>query len=445
MNNQLEDPQGRFAEARFAVQKAREALRNNNRSEARKWAEHATSLAPQMEDPWLVLAAIASPRASVEYIQRALRINPNSPRAHKGMEWARTRLHDSEQEKALGNTALPQVAVQNPLKNPDLTGRLPRAEFSREQFLPGQTSPSTDLGTSDKKSKSKRSPLYPILLFVIGVFVCVLVAWSATTSPVLALLANSSAPTPTHPAAWAQVQIAKPTYTPSSQLAQTVSEPAFTLTPAPLDPVNNLPADLPTDTPTHIAPAIATDVPTVAPTAVPTELAASLPGDNSTPTPEPTYTGSLSMEYVADTPTSQIPTSAPVPTPAPGQPQPNYVSTGGERWIDVNLSQQMVYAYEGNTVVNSFLVSTGTWQYPTVTGKYHIYVRYRYTDMTGPGYYLPNVPYTMYFYQGYALHGTYWHHNFGTPMSHGCVNLSIPDSEWMYNFASVGTLVNVHY
>ena len=105
----------------------------------------------------------------------------------------------------------------------------------------------------------------------------------------------------------------------------------------------------------------------------------------------------------------------------------------------------MVYAYEGNTVVNSFLVSTGTWQYPTVTGKYHIYVKYRYTDMAGPGYYLPNVPYTMYFYQGYGLHGTYWHHNFGTPMSHGCVNLQTDDAAWLYNWASVGTLVNVHY
>ena len=119
--------------------------------------------------------------------------------------------------------------------------------------------------------------------------------------------------------------------------------------------------------------------------------------------------------------------------------------SGGTRWIDVDLTHQMTYAYEGNTIVNSFLVSTGTWQYPTVTGQYHIYVKYRYTDMSGPGYYLPNVPYTMYFYEGYALHGTYWHSNFGHPMSHGCVNLSIPDAGWLYNWASVGTLVNVHY
>ena len=79
---------------------------------------------------------------------------------------------------------------------------------------------------------------------------------------------------------------------------------------------------------------------------------------------------------------------------------------------------------QGDTLVRTFLVSTGTWLHPTVTGTFYIYVKYRFANMAGPGYYLPNVPYVMYFYKGYGLHGTYWHHNFGHPMSHGCVNLS---------------------
>ena len=135
-----------------------------------------------------------------------------------------------------------------------------------------------------------------------------------------------------------------------------------------------------------------------------------------------------------------MPTGAP---PVTGE-IPGNISAG-EHWIDVNLTEQMVYAYQGDSVVNSFLVSTGTWQHPTVTGQYRIYVKYRYTDMSGPGYYLPDVPYTMYFYQGYGLHGTYWHNNFGHPMSHGCVNLRTEDAAWLYSFADVGTLVNVHY
>ena len=91
-----------------------------------------------------------------------------------------------------------------------------------------------------------------------------------------------------------------------------------------------------------------------------------------------------------------------------------------------------------------FLVSTGTWQHPTVLGSFKVYVKYRYADMSGPDYYLPDVPYVMYFYKGYGLHGTYWHSNFGTPMSHGCVNLPTGDAGWLFDWASVGTVVNVH-
>jgi lipoprotein-anchoring transpeptidase ErfK/SrfK len=124
-------------------------------------------------------------------------------------------------------------------------------------------------------------------------------------------------------------------------------------------------------------------------------------------------------------------------------PSPEEIASSG-RWIDVDLSDQRTYAYNNDEVVRSFVVSTGTWQHPTVTGTYRVYVKYQAADMTGPDYYLPDVPYVMYFYKGYGLHGTYWHSNFGTPMSHGCVNLSIEDARWLYDFASVGTIVYVH-
>jgi LysM repeat protein len=117
----------------------------------------------------------------------------------------------------------------------------------------------------------------------------------------------------------------------------------------------------------------------------------------------------------------------------------------GERWIDVDLSAQTLTAYQGNTPVRSTLVSTGLPSTPTPTGRYYIYAMYTSVPMSGPGYYLPNVPYTMYFYRGYALHGTYWHSNFGHPMSHGCINLPTPEAEWLFNWAAVGTLVNIHY
>jgi len=115
-----------------------------------------------------------------------------------------------------------------------------------------------------------------------------------------------------------------------------------------------------------------------------------------------------------------------------------------DRWIDVDLSDQMLYAYDGTDLVASFLVSTGLDLYPTEPGQYHIYVKMQYSDMHGDGYFLPDVPFTMYYSGDFSIHGTYWHHSFGTPMSHGCVNMDTSDAEWLYNWASVGTLVNIH-
>lgn len=175
----------------------------------------------------------------------------------------------------------------------------------------------------------------------------------------------------------------------------------------------------PTLTPTNTA----TFTPTPTPTSTPTPTITPSPTPTSTNTPTPTFT----------------PTATRPPTATP----PIYDQTG--RWIDVNLSTQMLYAYEGSTVVNSFLVSTGMYYTPTVTGRYNIYVKYEYTDMSGPGYYIPNVPFTQYFYSGYGIHAATWHNNFGTPMSHGCINMRLEDAKWLFNWTSIGTLVNIHY
>ena len=113
------------------------------------------------------------------------------------------------------------------------------------------------------------------------------------------------------------------------------------------------------------------------------------------------------------------------------------------------MTSQTLTAYEGQEPVFNVAVSTGTWQYPTVVGTFAIYVKFEKARMRGgsgvDAYDLPDVPYVMYFHKGYGLHGTYWHDNFGTPMSHGCVNLSMVDSEWLFNWASVGTKVVSHY
>jgi lipoprotein-anchoring transpeptidase ErfK/SrfK len=116
----------------------------------------------------------------------------------------------------------------------------------------------------------------------------------------------------------------------------------------------------------------------------------------------------------------------------------------GERWVDVDLRTQTVRAYEGDTLLMTFPASTGLAGTPTVTGQFRVWLKLEEDDMAGPGYDLKDVPYVMYFHKGYALHGTYWHDNFGTPMSRGCVNLRTEDAAWLFEFGSVGMLVNVH-
>ena len=113
------------------------------------------------------------------------------------------------------------------------------------------------------------------------------------------------------------------------------------------------------------------------------------------------------------------------------------------RSIVIATAEQRIYAYENGQLVRSHLVSTGRSVTPTVRGDFKVYVKYRADDMSGPDYFLPQVPYTMYFYQGYAIHGTYWHNSFGRPMSHGCVNLPVDEAGWFFNWAEVGTPVRV--
>ena len=119
------------------------------------------------------------------------------------------------------------------------------------------------------------------------------------------------------------------------------------------------------------------------------------------------------------------------------------ITTGKQ--IVVNLTDQQVYAYEDGVLLRSVTVSTGLYGTPTVTGDFRIYWKLTSQTMSGPGYYLPGVPWVMYFHQGYALHGTYWHNNFGQPMSHGCVNLPTDEAEWFFRWAEVGTPVSVRY
>jgi lipoprotein-anchoring transpeptidase ErfK/SrfK len=132
-------------------------------------------------------------------------------------------------------------------------------------------------------------------------------------------------------------------------------------------------------------------------------------------------------------------TASPAEIPPPAEPW----EIDEARWIDVDLSEQTLTAYESGVPVHTTLVSTGLPQTPTPTGQFRIWIKLRYDDMAGEDYYIEDVPYVMYFHQGYGLHGVTWHGNFGHPMSHGCVNLPTEEAEWLFNWAGVETLVNI--
>lgn len=140
-----------------------------------------------------------------------------------------------------------------------------------------------------------------------------------------------------------------------------------------------------------------------------------------------------------------VPTSLALAAPLP----PKVLGdTTSKKVIYVDLTNQRLYAYEGNNLVYNFLVSTGKWG-PTPTGTFNIWGKFRFTKMSGGSallhtyYYLPNVPYVMFFSgdgvaasRGFSLHGTYWHDNFGHPMSHGCVNMKTPEAGIIYNWST---------
>ncbi len=115
-----------------------------------------------------------------------------------------------------------------------------------------------------------------------------------------------------------------------------------------------------------------------------------------------------------------------------------------QRWIEVNLAKQRLFAWEGKKQVHAVVVSTGKASTPTVTGIFAIQDKQRSMTLEGDDYVVPDVPSVMFFSGGYAIHGAYWHNKFGTPVSHGCVNVAIDHAEWLFNWADVGTPVVVH-
>lgn len=130
------------------------------------------------------------------------------------------------------------------------------------------------------------------------------------------------------------------------------------------------------------------------------------------------------------------------PTPPAG------VTNG--RWIEVNIYEQVLTVYDQGKMIFATLVATGQAPFYTQPGTFQIYKKIEHEYMTGAFesdksdyYYLEEVPFIMYYDQARALHAAYWNTYLGYPSSHGCVNLSVADAHWLYNWANDGDTVYV--
>ena len=113
-------------------------------------------------------------------------------------------------------------------------------------------------------------------------------------------------------------------------------------------------------------------------------------------------------------------------------------------WIEIDLSEQHLFAWKGKELIFNTTISSGKAKTPTYPGVYNIERKYLQDRMRGVDYDIPDVPYVLYYDRGYALHGAYWHNNFGTPISHGCINLPIDNAQWLFNWTGIGTDVVIH-
>lgn len=400
-----------------------EAAQNGAGRAARRHLSAVLSQDPHHVPALMWLAFVMpSPQDTVQLLRQVLMLEPGNERARAGLRWAKGRLGLDPNEPdpvELTPATQPKPAVGRNVPPFPIQPDFGRVKRQRPVLSRGLPKPARQA-----RRRSIRPMLFIILITsVVGLASIGLGALSFVPPDVLAAWLPAVENIPVGPeAAPAEraVPAAQPVEAPPAALAQRFLSLSDTLGQEALDFVgsgmtNTEPPDLPQEI--VQSPEIAGFLPQIPePDAAPEALLTSLePSDLIGP--ERLATGSDALDLLDNLLLAH---------------QPAYP---GEKWIEVNLTTQQVTAWEGDQPVFTFIASTGLPNTPTVQGEFHIYWKLESALMIGPGYYLPEVPYTMYFYAGYALHGTYWHHSFGQPMSHGCVNLETGNAQQLFEWA----------
>jgi lipoprotein-anchoring transpeptidase ErfK/SrfK len=395
-----------------------EAARTGKENEARAYLIAVLKQDPNNIPAMLWLAfVLPSPQDTIRLLKRVLALDPQNERAKAGIRWARVRLGLPPEGDSADSQTQPESAQIEPDSAQDSTD-----DTIRALLLSEEVQQQAKKGALAHRARRTINPFLGIFLLTgalgliaigLGALVFVppdtLAAWMPAAPRYTPVEPGSPVAPVANPAKAAEnlpeVAVASPAP------AKTLTSAADTIVMPEPPHIYQLPAESETDF------AAAEAKPAVA------DLA---------------HSALAEAEKISINPSQLIgpvglfPSANPAVDPASLAHQPAYP---GEKWIEVNVTTQQVTAWEGNVPVMSFTVSTGLPNTPTVLGKFNIYWKLKSALMIGPNYYLPEVPYTMYFYAGYALHGTYWHNNFGQPMSHGCVNLETGNAQKLFDWA----------
>lgn len=395
---------------------AYQVVQSGDRAAARRVASQAAAFAPQREEPWLILAAVASPRASVAYIEQALKINPASWRANGGLSWAQARV----------NAQVVSAVRLTPS---------PRRAFLVVYFI-----------------------LLGLLISAVGIVGLGGVDWAARPEN------GSSAQVPLTQATGMSLPVRQ--VTPAEQVLRLVSA-----TPAPAQ------TGLPTATaePSLTAAPTFTAIPTFTSTLVPTHAPAPTAAPSRKPTLAPSATpkrvvsqsGSTYIVQPGDT-VSQIAAMFGVEPLAlmqanhianptliqAGQtfviPQPGSGSGSGSKKVIVDISEQRLYAYEGDNQVYSFVISTGA-NDGTLRGTFSVLDKIPNAYSAPWGFWMPDWL-GIYYASATMENGIHslpvlangkqlWGESLGLPVTSGCVVLGPADAKLLFDWAVVGTPV----
>lgn len=386
-----------------------DAARIGRDEEARKYLLSVLRQDPDNIPAMLWLAfVLSSPEDTIRVLERVLLLDPDNDRAQAGIVWAQSRLEETVTNPTAAYPLVDPTTPATIAQSEDMVDSVSDDEVSfRQRLLSGDIQKRAKKGAMAHRARRNMKTLLTALLVLSAGILAGLGSMLVLTTPTDTLAAWI--PTPVKSAATAaMVTSLEPDESSSSETNQ------VPLIRYGYDRINDILVFAPPSA--HRPPLARSGEPAFGPSAF---AAIAAIAETTLPWSGPSHLVGPDWD--------SIPVDVSLLPYQPAYP--------GEKWIQVDVTNQEVTAWEGNVPVYRFATSTGLEETPTILGEHRIYWKLESTLMTGAGYYLPDVPYTMYFHTDYALHGAYWHTNFGQPMSRGCVNLSIDNAKALFAWA----------